>query len=425
MPAVVFFRTLVHYVTPFILTAQRMNPIQAYLRMQLASNRYPILNLGFRPFFAGAAIYSVVSTLAWTGMYIFGLLPNSIALPQTVWHAHEMIFGYCMAVIAGFLLTAAGNWTGVQTVTGTPLLLLFLLWLGGRLLLASGNSDMLQAAAICDGLFGAGLVIAILVPVIRVRQWQQLGIVSKIVLLVASNMVFYAGTLGLLEDGSRIGLYSGIYIVMALIFVMGRRVIPFFIEKGVGYPVQVRNRAWVDIASLVLFLGFWIADVLQPDTLLVATLSAALLALHILRLIDWHTPGIWRRPLLWVLYIGYGWLGAGFALKTAVPLLDISPLPALHAFAYGGIGMITLGMMSRVSLGHTGRNVFEPPPVLFPMFAVLLAGAVCRVALPLLDTARHVIWIGISQCLWIVAFCIFLAVYLPMLARPRADGQPG
>ena len=205
---------------------------------------------------------------------------------------------------------------------GRPLLVLFLLWLAERLLLGSGNSDLLPAAALCDGLFGAGLVIAILIPIIRVRQWLQLGIVSKIVLLVASNMVFYAGTLGLLEDGSRMGLYSGIYIIMALIFVMGRRVIPFFIEKGAGYPVQVRNRSWLDIASLLLFLGFWIADVLRPDSLLVAMLWLALLALHTLRLFDWYTPGIWRRPQLWVLYLGYGWLGAGFALKAAVPVLD-------------------------------------------------------------------------------------------------------
>ena len=363
--------------------------------------------------------------LAWTGMYQFGWFPHTTALPHTLWHAHEMVYGYGMAVIAGFLLTAVKNWTGVPTINGTPLLLLFLLWLAGRVLAAGGDSGMLQAAALFDGLFGTGLIVAILVPIIRVKQWQQLGIVSKVVLLVASNMVFYAGTLGLLEDGSRMGLYSGVYMVIALIFVMGRRVIPFFIEKGVGYPVQVRNRSWVDVASLVLFLGFWIADVLQPDTLLVAILSVALLALHTLRLVDWHTPGIWQQPLLWVLYLGYGWLGAGFALKAAVSFPGISPLPALHAFAYGGIGMITLGMMSRVTLGHTGRNVFEPPPVLFAVFAVLLLGTVCRVALPLLDPARYVVWIAVSQVLWIAAFSAFLVICLPMLARPRADGQPG
>jgi len=393
--------------------------------MRLTSSYPSILNLGFRPFFTGAAITSVVSVLVWAGMYLFGWQPYAMVLPQTVWHGHEMVYGYGMAVIAGFLLTAVKNWTGVPTITGLHLLLLFLLWLAGRLLIAAGNGGMLQAAAITDALFGIGLVLAILLPIVKVKQWQHLGIVSKIVLLVASNLVFYAGVLDLLEDGARMGLYSGIYLIIALIFVISRRVIPFFIEKGAGHPVQVRNRLWVDNASLVLFLGFWLADVLQPDTLLVAALSATLLALHILRLVDWHTPEIWSKPLLWVLYLGYGWLAAGFALKVAVPVLGISPLPALHAFAYGGIGMITLGMMSRVILGHTGRSVHEPPPVLFWMFAVLLLGAVFRVMLPILDPARYVTWVGIAQMLWVTAFTLFLVIYLPMLARPRVDGAPG
>lgn len=358
-------------------------------------------------------------------MYLLGWHPRVMTLPQTVWHAHEMVYGYGMAVIAGFLLTAVRNWTGVQTISGTPLLLLFLLWLAGRLLFVAGNSEMLQLAAVTDGLFGIGLVAAILIPVVKVKQWKQLGIVSKIVLLIVSNMVFYAGIFGLLEDGRRIGLYSGTYLIIALILVMGRRVIPFFIERGAGYPIQVRNRPWVDIASLLLFLAFWLADVMQPDTLLVAALAVALLALHILRLLDWHTRGIWSKPLLWVLYLGYGWLAVGFALKAAVPIFDISPLPALHAFAYGGIGMVTLGMMSRVTLGHTGRSILEPPPLLPWIFAVLLLGAIFRVVPPLLNTAHYVFWIGIAQVLWITAFVLFLVIYLPMLARPRADGQPG
>lgn len=388
-------------------------------------NHSALLNLGFRPFFAGAAIFSVVSILAWMVMTLAGWQPGNMALPVTTWHAHEMVYGYGFAVIAGFLLTAVGNWTGVQTVSGIPLLLLFLLWLSGRLLIVSGNDSALQAAALTDGLFGICLVIAVTLPIVKVKQWRQLGIVSKLLLIIASNMVFYAGALNSLDDGVRIGLYSGLYLILALIFVMGRRVIPFFIEKGAGEPVQVRNRNWVDITSLLLFVLFWLADSLQPDTLLVALLAAALLVLHTVRLVDWYTPTIWRKPLLWVLYVGYAWLGAGFLLKAAVPVLGISPLPALHAFAYGGVGMITVGMMARVTLGHTGRNVFDPPPVLFWIFTALLAGATFRVLLPLLDPGHYLVWIGISQVLWVTAFAIFLVVYLPMLSRPRVDGQPG
>lgn len=387
--------------------------------------RTAFLNLGFRPFFTMAVVFSILAMLTWAGVVVFGWQADFTALPATAWHAHEMVYGYSMAVIAGFLLTAVMNWTGVQTLHGTPLLLLSLLWLAGRLLLVAGASMPLQIVALVDGLFMVWLIGALLVPVIRARQWKQLGIISKLLLLLLSNGIFYAGALGIIEDGIRIGLYSGVYLVIALVFVMGRRVMPFFIEKGVDGPVQLKNRPWLDISSLVLFLAFWIADIARPDSLPVALLAMALTVLHVIRLAGWHTPGIWNKPLLWVLYLGYGWLIAGFALKAAVVFFSISPFLPLHAFAYGGIGMITVGMMARVTLGHTGRSVFDPPPVLFWIFTALLAGSTFRVLLPLLDPGRYTAWTGIAQVFWIGAFAVFLVVYLPMLIRPRVDGRPG
>ena len=390
-----------------------------------AHTQSAFLSLGFRPFFTMAAVFAVLSMLAWTGVVVFGWQTDFMVLPATTWHAHEMIYGYSLAVIAGFLLTAVRNWTGLQTLHGAPLLLLLLLWLAGRLLLLAGAAVPLQIVALVDGLFMVWLIGALLVPVIKVRQWKQLGIISKLLLLLLSNGVFYAGALGIIENGMRIGLYSGVYLVIALVFVMGRRVMPFFIEKGVDYPVQLKNRPWLDMASLVLFLAFWIADIAHPDSLPVALLAMGLMVLHAIRLAGWHTPGIWQKPLLWVLYVGYGWLIAGFALKAAVVFFGISPFLPLHAFAYGGIGMITVGMMARVTLGHTGRNVFDPPPVLFWIFTALLAGSSFRVLLPLLDPGRYLAWTGISQVFWIGAFTAFLVIHLPMLTRPRADGQPG
>jgi uncharacterized protein involved in response to NO len=383
------------------------------------------LNLGFRPFFTVAAVFAVLSMLAWMGVTVFGWQPDFTELPATTWHAHEMIYGYSLAVIAGFLLTAVRNWTGIQTLHGVPLLLLLLLWLAGRLLLFTGAAVSLPVIALVDCLFMVCLIGALLVPIIKVSQWKQMGIISKLLLILLSNGVFYAGALGIIEDGMRIGLYSGVYLIIALIFVMGRRVMPLFIKNGVGYPVQLKNRRWLDVSSLVLFLAFWIADIVRPDTLPVALLAIALLVLHAIRLAGWYTPGIWKKPLLWVLYVGYGWLVTGFALKAAVVVIGISPFLPLHAFAYGGIGMITLGMMARVTLGHTGRNVFDPPPVLFWMFALQLSGAVIRVLLPLVDPVHYPTWIGLSQGLWIIAFSLFLTIFLPMLIRPRLDGQFG
>ena len=384
-----------------------------------------ILNLAFRPFFAGAAAFAVLSMLVWMGIYIFGWQWPQVGLPATTWHAHEMIYGYGMAVIAGFLLTAVKNWTGVQTLYGIPLLLLFLLWFTARLLLLVGGAEVLVWAALTDGLFNVLLVLALAWPVFKVRQFKQIGVVSKILLLTLANLLFYAGVLEIYPWGVQAGLYSGVYLILALIFVMSRRVLPFFIERGVDQPVTLTNRAWLDGASLFLFLAFWIADIVEPDSLLVAWLAGALCVLHAIRLANWYAAGIWGKPLLWVLYLAYVAIAIGFALKVAVYVFGISPFLPLHAFTYGGVGLFTLGMMARVTLGHTGRNILEPPAAVAWMFGLLVVGSVIRVALPFFDAAHYVLWIGISQVLWMFAFFLFLWVFLPMLFQPRTDGQFG
>jgi len=382
-----------------------------------------ILNLGFRPFFAGAAIFSLLSMLAWMGVYVLGWRWQP-ALPGSIWHAHEMVYGYGMAVIAGFLLTAVRNWTGVQTLYGIPLLLLFLLWLVARLLLVGGGG-LLTWAALADGLFDLLLVVALAWPIFKVRQFKQFGILSKVLLLMLANGLFYAGVLEIYPWGVQAGLYSGVYLIMALIFAMSRRVIPFFIERGLDQSVTLINRGWLDAASLFLFIGFWLTDIAAPDSLPVAVLAGVLCVLHAIRLAGWYAAGVRGRPLLWVLLLAYAALIVGFALKVAVYLFAISPFLPLHAFTYGGIGLFTMGMMARVTLGHTGRDVLEPPAPVSWMFALLLAGSVVRVVLPLLDAQHYVLWIGLSQLLWIMSFALFIRVFLPMLWRPRTDGRFG
>jgi uncharacterized protein involved in response to NO len=303
-------------------------------------------------------------------------------------------------------------------------LLLFLLWFMARLLLA-GDSGWLAWAALLDGLFNLLLLIALAWPVFKVRQFKQIGILSKVLLLMLANLLFYAGALEIYPWGMQAGLTSGVYLIMALIFVMSRRVLPFFIERGLDGPVTLTNRGWLDAASLLLFIIFWLADIVEPNSLLVATLAAALCVLHALRLTGWYVAGIWGQPLLWVLFLAYAAVIAGFALKVAVYVFGISPFLPLHAFTYGGIGLFTLGMMARVTLGHTGRNILEPPAGVSWMFALLVVGSVIRVVLPLFDAARYTLWIGLSQILWMLAFFLFMVIFLRMLYQPRADGQPG
>ncbi len=390
-----------------------------------AQPSFALFELGFRPFFSAAGLFAVFSMLLWMAMFVFSvpLAPGGIS--GTLWHGHEMVFGYAMAVIAGFLLTAVGNWTGVPGLRGMMLSGLLLLWLTARIAFFLPGESALMVAAAADLAFAAGVIAGVSWPVLKVKQWKQLGIITKLCLMLLSNVVFYAGVLGHLDQGAIWGLYTGLYLILALIFAMARRVVPFFIARGVDTGFEARNRRWVDISSMLLFLAWVVVDVFTQQAQLVAWLSLTLFAIHVVRMRDWYTRGIWAAPLLWSLYLGYAFLVLGFLLKLLSVWFGIAPTLALHAFAVGGIGLITVSMMSRVALGHTGRNVFDAPKALGPLFALLVLGALTRVFGPLLDAAHYTLWIGMSQLLWILSFGLFSALYLPMLVRPRLDGRPG
>ena len=386
---------------------------------------FALFERGFRPFFSAAGLFAVTGMLLWMLIYVFSVPLTLSGLAPVAWHAHEMIYGYAMAVVAGFLLTAVVNWTGIPTLHGSGLVVLLGLWILARVAWFLPLDFSLQLAAAADLLFLLGLIAAVSLPVLRARQWKQLGILSKLWLILAADGLFHAGATGYPDQGIRWGLYTGLYLVLALVFVMARRVLPFFIERGVDEDFAPRNRAWLDSASLVLFLVWALMDVYTRQTALIAWLSLGLFGLHAGRLFDWHTPGIWKKPLLWSLYLGYAFLSFGFLLKALSIWHGLSPYLALHAFAVGGIGLMTIGMMSRVALGHTGRNVFDPPGILLPVFSLLVLAALARVVIPLVDPVRYTLWIGTSQVFWMLGFAVFSIVYVPQLIRPRVDGHPG
>jgi len=381
---------------------------------------FALFELGFRAFFLGAGIFAIVSISLWSAIYLFDFsLPmNGLSIFQ--WHAHEMIYGYTIAVIAGFLLTAVKNWTGIHPINSGLLSVLFALWFAVRLcFIFAGN--YLWIAAWLDLLSSIILLTAVCRPIIIKKQWKQLAIVSKLLIILAFNGLFYAGVLGWLEQGVFWGIYGGLYLVLGLILTMGRRVIPSFIESGVGYPVSLFNSKWLDIPSLVLFLGFFISELFLRSQALSAYLSLALFAVNAFRLVGWHTSGIWHKSLLWSIYLSFWFITFGFLLFAASYWFDISAYLSIHAFAYGGIGLITIGMMSRVSLGHTGRNVGEPPKAVEFAIGLLLLGALVRVVLPLLAGDYYSLWIGLSQLLWVAAFVVFLLIYTPILIKPRLE----
>lgn len=387
---------------------------------------FALFNLGFRPFFLLAGAYAVVGMLIWMMVYVFGMPLLPANYPAYTWHAHEMVFGFAQAVVAGFLLTAVGNWTQIQTIHGSKLATLCLLWLGARLSPFVFEQSGIWWAAVLDMAFSIGFIAAILQPVIKAKQWAQLSIVLKVALLGVANLSMYLGLLQIMPaQAMHWGLYSGLYLIVSLVMMLGRRVIPFFIEKGVDESIKVKNWKWLDLSSLVIFLLFLVVEVFTPWSGLSAALAAVLFILHSIRMRGWYTDGLWSKPLLWVLYVGYGFIVLGFALHALSLFIPFSPWLATHAFAVGGVGVVTAGMMCRVSLGHTGRNVFQPPAMVSAIFVLLVASAVTRVLFPLVLPGLHLWWIGISQSLWIAGFGLFTVAYAPMLISSRVDGRFG
>lgn len=389
------------------------------------TQKIALFNSGFRVFFLAAGVFAVISMLIWMLMYSFNAGPTVYHLDTLSWHAHEMIYGYTVAVISGFLLTATTNWTNRKTLTGVSLFVLALFWLLARVSPFVSFYQNIAMMFVFETLFFMMLIIGIGRPVIQARQWKQLPVILPVILLMFTNAIFYMGQFELLVDGARIGLYGGFYLILALIFVMGRRVIPFFIEKGVDNDFKPVNYLWLDIIIIPVFIIYAIAEVLLFNSVLIVILASALFILNLTRLLGWYTHGVWKKPLLWSLLLAYFFITMGFFLRSSSYFIDVSEFLILHAYAVGGISMITLGMMSRVALGHTGRNVFEPPVVVFWVLVFIGLAAVLRVFFPIVFVSYYSQWVLLSQILWVVAFSLFSFTYSSMLIKPRLDGRPG
>jgi len=379
---------------------------------------------GFRPFFLGATIVAVLSMILWMAVYVFHAPVEVSGISMFQWHAHEMIFGYAVAVIAGFLLTATPNWTGEKTVTGTGLGLLFAIWILARVLMLCGTRFLLYAS-IADLLFMLGLGIAVARPILKVRQKRQAPVLLIIGLLTAANLLFYLGASGHLDRGAYLGVHGGLYLILGMVLFMGRRVIPFFTQKGVGYPVELTNARWNDITTFILYPGFLLSELFFQFHLAGALFAAGLFILNSLRVNDWHTLGIWKKPLLWGLFAAFIMINLGFLLRALMPVTAIPDYLPIHAFAVGGIGIVTISMMARVTIGHTGRNVHQAPPIMALLLILMVLTATVRIFLPLLDPGHYRLWIAASGFMWIMSFSLFAAVFIPLLVKPRVDGKPG
>jgi uncharacterized protein involved in response to NO len=381
---------------------------------------FALFALGFRPFFLGAGLSAVLLMALWLTLY-HSAGQIGLTYPPMLWHAHEMIFGFTGAVIAGFLLTAVQNWTQLRTLHGAPLAILFALWVAGRIA-PFVHVVPKELAALPDILFFPAVMIAIARPIVRVKQARNYAFPLMLAMLTVANVLVQGEMLGCMHGTARLGNTLAVYMIVLMIVVMGGRVIPSFTDSKLRTQAR-RWKAveWLAPATTLAVLAAMLADPLAPLTGLLAALAAAV---HGLRMYGWHTRRLWSVPLLWVLHLGYGWIVLGFALVVLSTPGWVAPSLALHAFTAGAIGTLTLGMMARVALGHTGR-MLEPAKITSLAFVLIGVAALVRVAGPLVFPQAYGLEIVLSGLLWMLAFGIFTLVYLPVLIRPRVDGKEG
>jgi uncharacterized protein involved in response to NO len=385
-------------------------------------DRMPVFfALGFRPFFLLAGFLAIFLMAIWVPAFVGGIIFNPY-YGQIGWHSHEMIFGYAVAVIAGFLLTAVRNWSGRPTPAGAPLAGLALLWLLGRVLPFFSGIFPRGFIALIDLAFLPAVIFGIGIPLVRSGERRNLIFLPLLVAFWAADFLVHAELLGL-ANLSRQGIFLGLNLIVLLIVIMGGRVIPFFTERALTGAVMKRwpMIEWLSPLSVIFFL---LAEFFLPDSLTSASFAALAACANGVRLAGWYTPRYWRVPLLWVLHLGYGWIVVGFYLKVGAALGLVPPQYTIHAFTVGGIGVLTLGMMARVALGHTGRPLKVGPAMAVAFGLVNLSG-ITRGLLPILTPQWFSQLIIASGALWIAAFLTFVVIYTPILTQPRIDGRPG
>jgi uncharacterized protein involved in response to NO len=377
----------------------------------------PLFSIGFRPFFIAAGWFSAVWIVIWV-FYLLKGMPSLGGLHPILWHGHEMLFGFGAAVIAGFLLTAAQNWTGLQTSTPASLAGLFLLWLAARLGFLFHGVVPLWLTSVVDLAFVPLLAWMLARVLFAARNRNNYILLPVLAAFALLNLAIHLELHGLFHGAGMSALQGTVYLVAALLVFMGGRVIPYFTSRRLP-SLRVVQWPWLDWTTVAVTLAVVPAFLWLGKNAALAPLLLAAAVLNLVRLLAWRPWGTLRVPLLWVLHVSYLWLPAGFALQGA-HLLG-GPVPwssGVHALMVGALGGLTIGMMARVSLGHTGRPL-EAHPVIALSFALVALAAIARLSMTLFPVAG---WLLIATAvLWSAAFAIFAVYYTPILLAPRTD----
>lgn len=387
---------------------------------------WPVFSYGFRPLFLASGVIALLAVPAW--LWVQG---QQVALwgsaPPLLWHAHEMLFGFAGAAVAGFLLTAVPSWTSSRGFAGWPLVLLVLVWLAARVLLLAGPEGPWRVAVLLQLAFLPLLAALIAPPILRERN-RNLVMLVVLAALWGSDAVFlHAVSVGQPELAGRM-LRLALDILLLLITIIGGRIVPAFTSNALrrnGETVALRSVPWLErvLPALMLVNAAACALGLPPQALGFIALLAA--ALHAWRLAGWRSLRVGREPILWVLHLAYAWMPLGFVLK-ALALWHVADFAQfwLHAFGIGAAATMIVAVMTRASLGHTGRPLVVARSIAWA-YGLLTLAALCRVLLPHVGLVPYPVVLLIAGAFWTAAFAIFVAVYGPILIRPRLDGRAG
>ena len=383
----------------------------------------PFLAMGFRPFYLLAGAFAAAGLPIWH--FTPGeLLPGEAYLAGSAWHAHEMVFGFAAAVLTGFLLTAARAWTGLATPSGWRLAALALLWVAGRVLVATGPA---LPAIVVDCLFLPCVSLAVALPVLKARNRRNLPVAAVPALLGVANLLFHLDHAGLIALArANGGALLALDLFALLVTLMAGRVIPAFTANAVPHAKPRRN-AYVEVLAFGALAVLLLAGPLEPwlpgGPWLAGVAAAGALA-HVARLWLWDPLATRGEPLLWVLPLSYAWLPAALILRALwMADVDVTAAAAFHALGAGAMGGLMLGMMTRSALGHTGRPL-AARPVEWAAYALVHLGAALRVFGPLAGPEAEPHAFAASAILWSGAFALFVAAYWPILTRPRIDEPP-
>ncbi|HJV03027.1 MAG TPA: NnrS family protein [Burkholderiaceae bacterium] len=378
---------------------------------------HPLWRLGFRPFYLLAALFAALSIPLWIAQY-FGWL--HAAHIDVGWHMHEMVFGMVTAVVIGFLFTAGRNWTGLWTPVRGHLAALAALWLAGRLAMLWAPAPV---AAVIDWLF---LPLATW-PLWRVMRQsnnkRNYFLVGLLALLAVANGLYHLATLGVLALAQAVPVRAAILVVVVMESAIGTRVLPMFTRNGApGTDPVVRPKR--DQVSLGLLAATGLAWVAGLPGWLTAPLALAAGVLVLVRLAGWQPHKVWHVPLLWIMHLSYAWIGVGCLLLAGAALGWLPASAAFHALTVGSMTGLIIGMITRTTLGHTGRPL-KAGRAEFAMFALIQAGALARVAAALATDGLRDGALLLSAACWTVAFIAYVIVYTPYLSSARVDGAAG